>query len=85
MRGELRFRCKKSKSSGEKLSAASDGLMAPEESDSWIAVRRLEGSLWKVDQELPRKDGKMRASDEVIERKGTITLEQRGKGNEVRE
>ena len=55
---------------------------APEESDSWIAVRRLEGSLWKVDQELPRKDGKMRAPDEVIERKGKMTIQQRGKGNE---
>ena len=38
--------------------------------------------MFKVDQELAGKDGKMRASDEVIERKNTIKIEQRGKGNE---
>ena len=36
----------------------------------------------KVDQELTGKDGKLRASDEVIERKNTIKIEQRGKGTE---
>ena len=38
--------------------------------------------MLKVDQELTGKDGKMRVSDEVIERKNTIKIEQRGKGNE---
>ena len=38
--------------------------------------------MLKVDQEPTGKDGKMRASDEVIERKNTIKVEQRGKGNE---
>lgn len=73
---------KKSKSVEEKVSAASDGVIAPEESDSWIGAKRWESSLFKVDQELTGKDGKMRASDEVIERKNTIKIEQRGKGNE---
>ena len=36
----------------------------------------------KVDQELTGKDGKMGASDEDIERKNTVKIEQRGKGNE---
>ena len=74
---------KKSKSVEEKVSAASDGVIAPEESDSWrIGAKRSESSLLKVDQELTGKDGKMRASDEVIERNNTIEIEQRGKGNE---
>ena len=38
--------------------------------------------MFKVDQELTGKDGKMRASDKVIERKNTIKIEQMGKGNE---
>ena len=45
-------------------------------------IRRLERSLFTVDQELPDKDGKRRASEEVIESKNTIKIEQRGKGNE---
>ena len=36
----------------------------------------------KVNQELTGKDGKMRASDEVIERKTMVKIELRGKGNE---
>ena len=36
----------------------------------------------KVNQELTGKDRKIRVSDEVIERKNTIKIEQRGKGNE---
>ena len=69
---------KKSKSVEEKVSAASDGVIAPEESDSWIGAKRreIESYLLKVDQELTGKDGKMRASDEVIERKNTIEIEQ---------
>lgn len=31
---------KKSKSVEEKVSAASDGVIAPEESDSWIGAKR---------------------------------------------
>ena len=42
----------------------------------------MESSFFKVDQELPGKDGKMRASDEVIEGKNTIKIELSGKGNE---
>ena len=38
--------------------------------------------MFTVDQELPDKDGKRRASEEVIESKNTIKIEQRGKGNE---
>ena len=38
--------------------------------------------MFKVVQELTGKDGKMGASDEVIERKNTVKIEQRGKGNE---
>ena len=63
------------------MSAASDGVIAQEESDSWIGAKPLESSLLKVDQELTGKDRKMRASDEVIERKNTIKIEQKGKGN----
>ena len=45
-------------------------------------ARRLESSLLKVDKELTGKDRTMRASDEVIERKNTIKIDQRGKRNE---
>ena len=65
---------RKSRSVEEKVSAASDGIIAPEESDSQIGARRLESSLLKVDQELTGKDGKMGASDELIERKNTIKI-----------
>ena len=73
---------KKSKSVEEKVSSTSEGVITPEESDSWIGTKRWESSLFKVDQELTGKDGKMRAPYEVIGRKNTIKIEQRGKMNE---
>ena len=50
---------KKSKNVEEKVSAASDGVIAPEESDLRIGAKRWESSLFKVDQELTGKDGKL--------------------------